>query len=1488
MAYTPFSSFTGAKDFSANDFNRVTIGLMDPKSWEAMAVGGEVTNAETVNYRTQRPAPNGLHCPKIFGPVKDFECSCGKYKRLKHRGVVCEKCGVEVTSSKVRRERMGYIRLAAPVAHIWYLKSLPSRISMVLDIPLKDIERVLYFEAYAVIDPGMTPFERGQILSEQAYHDAVEEHGDDLAADMGGAAIRRLLQAVDVESDIVNIHSELGETSSETRHKKLVKRLKVLQSFKDSGNKPEWMVLEVLPVLPADLRPLVPLEGGRFATSDLNDLYRVVINRNNRLKRLKKEAAVVPQIIIRSEERMLQEAVDRLFDSGRRLGKATGSAKQVRSLTESIKGKGGRFRLNLLGKRVDYSGRSVIVVGPNLKLHQCGLPKRMALELFKPFVFAELLQLEEVPTIKSAKRMVEREEPVVWDILEAVIREHPVLLNRAPTLHRLGIQAFEPLLVEGKAIQIHPSVCAAFNADFDGDTMSVHVPLTVEAQLEARCLMMSTNNILSPANGEPVIGPRHEVVLGIYYLTRHKEEAKGDGMIFSNAEEVGIAYESKAVDLHAKIKLRVQDVTLGNEGEVLSRKPRIVDTSVGRALFSQIIPEGLNYDLINRVIDRPTLVSILAEVHKLYKGKQTVIVTDRLNELGFEFATQSGISIALDDLIVPSDKATLIQKAQSEITAVKEQYASGFLTEPEQRNRVIDIWNGTNDSVANAMMKSISQEEIVGKDGKARVQPSFNSVYLMADSGARGSAAQMRQLAGMRGLMAKPNGEVIETAITANFKEGLDVQQYYTSTHGARKGLSDTALKTANSGYLTRRLVDVAQDVVVVEQDCGTREGVLIRPQIEGGEVVVTLSDRILGRVLSEDIYVQNSSDEVLLKKGTFIEDSEVALIEENRSDQVKVRSVITCKTVRGVCSRCYGRDLSRGLMVNEGEAVGVIAAQSIGEPGTQLTMRTFHIGGAASREVVASNIRMKTKGSVAFMNMKTIEHHTNKGLVVTSRSGEIAVMDASGRQCERHKVPYGSTLLVKDGADVDVGSVIAEWDPHMHPIIAESSGVIRLVDFIEGITIDHQSDELTGLTSKVVLGSAQRTEGTKEKKPMLQVMNENGEPVLISGTKMPMQYFLREDTIVQLEEGDKIGVGDVIARVPQEQMKTRDITGGLPRVADLFEARTPKDTALLAEKAGVVTFGRETKDKRRLIITSEDGSVYEELVPKWRVFTVFEGEQVERGEVLIDGATSPQDLLRLKGVAALTDYILSEVQQVYRLQGVRINDKHIEVIVRQMLRKVKVTASGETSLIRGEHVDREIFLEENEKLDAKLEEAAQMEPVLMGITRASLSARSFLSAASFQETTRVLTEASLRGKPDKMLGLKENVLIGRLIPAGTGYTFHQKSGENDLFASMVDTKELMASGEINALDAEEESDEKLFGSIAGMAPIIDVEIENSKKAENSEPESDLAKVKHVVSDASGQNDLDSCSELDVDSSDDELSDSSESGFIDDEGLDDD
>lgn len=1470
MATTRFSNFTGAREPTANDFNRVTMGLLDPKAWEAMAPGGEVLNAETINYRTQKAATGGLHCPRIFGPVKDYECACGKYKRLKHRGVVCEKCGVEVTSSKVRRERMGFIRLAAPIAHIWFLKSLPSRIAMVLDVSLKDIERVLYFEAYAVIEPGMTPFERGQILSEQAYYDAVEEYGDDLKADMGGAAIRDLLKAVNLDSEIIKLRTELSETKSDTRYKKLIKRLKVLQAFKQSGNRPEWMVLEVLPVLPADLRPLVPLEGGRFATSDLNDLYRVVINRNNRLKRLKKDAAIVPQIIIRSEERMLQEAVDRLFDSGRRMGKTVGGAAKVRSLTEGIKGKSGRFRLHLLGKRVDYSGRSVIVVGPSLKLHQCGLPKRMALELFKPFVFSELLHLEEASTIKSAKRMVEREEPVVWDVLESVIREHPVLLNRAPTLHRLGIQAFEPLLIEGKAIQLHPSVCAAFNADFDGDTMSVHVPLTIEAQLEARCLMMSTNNILSPANGEPVIGPRHEIVLGIYYMTRHKEDAKGQGMLFSSAEEVSIAFDVKAVDLHAKIKLRVEDFALDNEtGAVSSQGSRMVETTVGRALFSQIVPEALSFELFNRVIDRQGLVEIIAEVHRLYKGKKTVIFSDKLNYMGFDYATRSGISICLDDLLVPQEKGQLIAKAQNEIASVKDQYASGFLTGPEQRNRVIDIWNNTNDRVANAMMTGISQEKIVKENGKEDIQPSFNSVYLMAASGARGSAAQMRQLAGMRGLMSKPNGEIIETAITANFKEGLDVQQYYTSTHGARKGLSDTALKTANSGYLTRRLVDVAQDVVVTEHDCGTDKGLLVRPQVDGGEVVVSLSGRVLGRTLQEDVL--DGKGKLLLKQGDLLGEKEVVLIESAGLDQVRVRSVMTCETVGGVCAHCYGRDLSRGFLVNQGEAIGVIAAQSIGEPGTQLTMRTFHIGGAASREVVANNIRIKTKGSIKFIAVKTLVHHETKQLIVVSRSGELAVLDVSGRQFERHKVPFGSVLLLKDGQSVEVGAVAAEWDPHTHPIIAEVSGHVRLVDFIEGITVDQQADELTGLTSKVVLGSGLGSEGAKEQKPMIQLLDSEGKTMMFAGTKMPANYFLAEGAIVQLEEGDELGVGDVIARIPKEQMKTRDITGGLPRVADLFEARKPKETALLAELEGVVSFGRETKDKRRLIISADDGEQHEELVPKWRQFIAFEGERVAQGDVLIDGPVDPQALLRLKGAHALTNYIIDEVQQVYRLQGVVINDKHIEVIVRQMLRKVYVNSSGDTDLIRGEQVDRDEFVEANKKLDPKADNLAVADPVLLGITRSSLSATSFLSAASFQETTRVLTEASIRGRPDMMRGLKENVLIGRLIPAGTGYNFHRAQKKKMSFSSLVASEDLLASSELSFSDTVDASDNASvdIDLIAdGIDPLIQEELLKegaflSGGAPRSEDDSDQV--------LGSDNDASSGAEKDTDLGDDDL-----------------
>jgi len=1347
-------------------FDSIKIGLASPEMIRAWSYG-EVKKPETINYRTFKPERDGLFCAKIFGPVKDYECLCGKYKRLKHRGVVCEKCGVEVTQSKVRRERMGHIELASPTAHIWFLKSLPSRIGLMLDMTLREIERVLYFEAFVVIDPGMTPMQRGQLLTDEMYLEAIEEHGDEFDARMGAEAVYELMRTIDLPSEITKVREEMAGTSSETKLKRLSKRLKLIESFVESGNKPEWMVMTVLPVLPPDLRPLVPLDGGRFATSDLNDLYRRVINRNNRLRRLLELNA--PDIIVRNEKRMLQEAVDALLDNGRRGRAITGTNKRpLKSLADMIKGKQGRFRQNLLGKRVDYSGRSVIVVGPQLRLHQCGLPKKMALELFKPFIFQKLQLRGEASTIKAAKRLVEREGPEVWDILEEVIREHPVLLNRAPTLHRLGIQAFEPLLVEGKAIQLHPLVCTAFNADFDGDQMAVHVPLSLEAQLEARALMMSSNNILSPANGDPIIVPSQDVVLGLYYMTRERVGAKGEGMFFADVGEVHRAYESRGVDLQAKCKVRIKESVRG-EGGSLTERIRTVDTTVGRALLFEILPRGLPFDLINQDMTKKAISATINACYRALGLKETVVFADQLMYTGVHYATRAGVSFGIDDIVIPEQKTRIVTSADNEVKEIQDQYASGLVTNGERYNKVVDIWSRANDQVAKAMMEKLGSEEATDSRGRAQKQKSFNSIFMMADSGARGSAAQIRQLAGMRGLMAKPDGSIIETPITANFREGLNVLQYFISTHGARKGLADTALKTANSGYLTRRLVDVAQDLVVTEVDCGTVNGLTMTPLVEGGDVVEALGERVLGRVLAEDIS-KPGAKEVLIPVGTLLDEKLVRLLETEGVDQIKVRSPITCETRYGVCSRCYGRDLARGRPISIGEAVGVIAAQSIGEPGTQLTMRTFHIGGAASRAAAASSVEVRNKGVIRFHHVKTVQHEKGH-LVAVSRSGELGVVDDFGRERERYKIPYGAIISVKEGATVAAGQVVATWDPHTHPVVTEVAGFVKFQDFVDGLTVTSQVDEVTGLSSTVVLDTKQR--GGKDVRATIKLVNGKGKEVTFANTEIPAVYTLPPGALVSLEDGVRVSVGDVIARIPQESSKTRDITGGLPRVADLFEARKPKDPAILAEKSGTASFGKETKGKRRLIITSDEGEKYEELIPKWRQLNVFEGETVERGEVIADGEPNPHDILRLQGVEALANYLVREIQDVYRLQGVKINDKHIEVIIRQMLRKTEVQEAGETALLRGEQLDRARALDINDRAKSDGKAAARLQPVLLGITKASLATESFISAASFQETTRVLTEAAVRGLKDDLRGLKENVIVGRLIPAGTGFAAH-------------------------------------------------------------------------------------------------------------------
>jgi DNA-directed RNA polymerase subunit beta' len=1359
------------------EFDGIRIGLASPdmiRSWSF----GEVKKPETINYRTFKPEREGLFCAKIFGPVKDYECLCGKYKRMKHRGIICEKCGVEVTLAKVRRDRMGHIELASPVAHIWFLKSLPSRIGLLLDMTLRSIERVLYFESYVVVDPGMTTLERGQLLTDEQYFEAMEEFGDEFEAKMGAEAIQALMRDLDLEAEAQKLREEIPETNSETKIKKLSKRLKLIEAFLQSGNKPEWMVLEALPVLPPDLRPLVPLDGGRFATSDLNDLYRRVINRNNRLKRLLDLNA--PDIIVRNEKRMLQEAVDALLDNGRRGRAITGSNKRpLKSLADMIKGKQGRFRQNLLGKRVDYSGRSVIVTGPTLRLHQCGLPKKMALELFKPFIFSKLELRGLATTIKAAKKMVEREEPVVWDILDEVIREHPVLLNRAPTLHRLGIQAFEPVLIEGKAIQLHPLVCAAYNADFDGDQMAVHVPLTIEAQLEARALMMSTNNILSPASGEPIIVPSQDVVLGLYWMTRERINALGEGMVFADTKEVSRAFYSKSVDLQARIQVRIREVSLREDGE-REEKTYLVKTTVGRVLLWEIVPEGIPFEMINRPMVKKAISAAINFCYRVVGLKATVIFADRLMYMGYDFSTKSGSSIGVNDFEIPADKVEIINRAEAEVKEIESQYSSGLVTQGEKYNKVIDIWSRANDLVAKSMMEGISKEKVVNKEGKEEIQDSFNSVFMYADSGARGSPAQIRQLAGMRGLMARPDGSIIETPITANFREGLNVLQYFISTHGARKGLADTALKTANSGYLTRRLVDVAQDVVITEVDCGTDQGLSMSPVIEGGDVIESLGDRILGRVVARDV-MRPGSDEILVPAGTMIDEKWVERIEGMGIDEVCVRSAITCETRYGICAQCYGRDLARGHRVNVGEAIGVIAAQSIGEPGTQLTMRTFHIGGAASRTSLADSIQIKQDGTIRLLNVKVVKREDGN-LVAVSRSGELAVADSAGRERERYKIPYGAVISVKDGQDVKGGTTVAKWDPHTHPIITEVAGRVNFSGMEDGLSIRRQTDEITGLSSIEVMDPAERPSAGKDLKPAVTLVDAHGKELMLANTNQPAHYMLPAGAILSLNDGDMVAVGDVIARIPQEGSKTRDITGGLPRVADLFEARKPKEPAILAEISGSVSFGKETKGKRRLIITPANGellpdgsSYYEVLIPKHRQLSVFEGEMVAKGEIVSDGPANPHDILRLQGVEALAAYITNEIQDVYRLQGVKINDKHIEVIVRQMLRKVEITEMGDSEFVKGEQVEYNRVLEANEKLRTEDRQPAKFERQLLGITKASLATESFISAASFQETTRVLTEAAVTGKLDELRGLKENVVVGRLIPAGTGLAYHSE-----------------------------------------------------------------------------------------------------------------
>ena len=1347
-----FSFFEKPKD--PVRFNAIKMSIASPESILSWSQG-EVKKPETINYRTFKPEREGLFCAKIFGPVKDYECLCGRYKRMKHRGVVCEKCGVEVIQSKVRRERMGHITLSAPVAHIWFLKSLPSRIGNVLDLTLKELERVLYFECWIVLDPKDTPLKKKEVLSEESYAELREEYGPDaFEAGIGAEAVRKLLEEVDIDGLDEELRSELKVATSETKKKKYLKRLKIVEALKKSGNKPEWMILTVLPVIPPELRPLVPLDGGRFATSDLNDLYRRVINRNNRLKRLQELSA--PEIIIRNEKRMLQESVDVLFDNGRRGRAITGSNKRpLRSLSDMLKGKQGRFRQNLLGKRVDYSGRSVITVGPDLRLHQCGLPKKMALELFKPFIYNRLQAKGYVTTVKSAKRMVEREIPEVWDALDEVVREYPVMLNRAPTLHRLGMQAFEPVLIEGKAIQLHPLICPAFNADFDGDQMAVHVPLSIEAQTEARVLMMSTNNILSPANGKPIIVPGQDIVLGIYYLTRSEDRVMGEDMIFSDPDEVRSAFDAGVIDLHAKIKVRIEG--------------KLTDTTTGRVLLYEVVPEGIPFDIINKVMSKKMLADLIDYCYRSCGDKATVLLADRLKDLGFKIATMSGASFAIDNMMIPSSKKEIVAKADEGVLEIQKQYMDGLITDGERYNKVIDIWAQATEKVAAEMLGAIGTKEVMGPDNKKIKIKSFNPIYMMADSGARGSAAQIRQLAGMRGLMAKPSGEIIETPITANFREGLSVLQYFISTHGARKGLADTALKTANSGYLTRRLVDVAQDCIITEEDCGTIDGIYVSALSEGGEIIEAAGERVLGRV-TLDAIKDPFTGEIIVGANQEIDEALVDKIDRAGIERIKIRSVLTCKSKQGACARCYGRDLSHGHLVNIGETVGIIAAQSIGEPGTQLTMRTFHIGGTAKFEE-HSTLEARHSGTIKFVDLNTVKGK-EKQLIVMNRSGEIHVLDEKERSRGRYPVPYGAHVKVADGYGIKEGELIAEWDPFSIPILSEVDGTIKFGDIVEGVTMKEQVDEVTGLSRKVVVESKD-----SNLRPRISLKDKDGKTVKLPGTNTIARHQLSVGVNIVASEGQQVNAGDIIAKIPRETTKTKDITGGLPRVAELFEARKPKEYAVITEIDGVASFGKDVKGKRKVVITPDIGDQREYLIPKGKHISVQEGDRVVAGEPLMGGAQNPHDLLAIKGEKELARYLVDEVQEVYRLQGVKINDKHIEIIVRQMLRRIKVTKPGDTSFLTDEQVEKHLFEEENEKVIAEGGQPAIGEPVLLGITKASLSTGSFISAASFQETTRVLTEASMAGKVDYLRGLKENVIMGRLIPAGTGVSVYKKLG---------------------------------------------------------------------------------------------------------------
>lgn len=1382
------------------EFDSIRVSIASPEKIRSWSFG-EVKKPETVNYRTFKPERDGLFCAKLFGPVSDFECLCGKYKRLKHRGVICEKCGVEVTVSKVRRERMGHIDLAAPCAHIWFLKSLPSRLGLLLNKTMREMERVLYFEAYVVIDAGGTGLNTGGLLTEEEYLEAIETYGDGFEAGMGAEAIRALLKELDLEEEAAWLREELTETKSLTAIKSLTSRLKIIEAFIHSGSNPAWMIMDVLPVLPPDLRPLVPLDGGRFATSDLNDLYRRVLNRNNRLKRLLDLNA--PDLIVRNEKRMLQEAVDAMLDNGRRGKAITGANKrQLKSISDMIKGKQGRFRQNLLGKRVDYSGRSVIVVGPTLKLHQCGLPKRMALELFKPFIFSKLEFSGFAANIKQARKMVEAESPEVWDILEEVIREHPVMLNRAPTLHRLGIQAFEPVLIEGKAIQLHPLVCTAYNADFDGDQMAVHVPLSIEAQLEARGLMMSTNNILSPADGEPIIVPSQDIVLGLYYMTRESADAKGTGSYFYDTNEVRRAHETHQAHLHARIKVRMP--VYDADGQPTGKRWS-VDTTVGRALLAEILPTKLDFRYIDKPMKKKTISELVDVCYREAGLKDTVIFVDQLMYLGFKMAALSGMSIGVDDMVIPENKEKILDQAQKEVVEIQSQYDAGLLADGERYNKVIDIWTRTSKQVADSMMAELGVDRVTNAAGETVEQDSFNSIYMMADSGARGSHAQIRQLAGMRGLMAKPDGSIMETPITANFREGLNVLQYFISTHGARKGLTDIALKTANSGYMTRRLVDVCQDLVVTEQDCGTEQGLLIEARVQGGEVVTPLSDRVLGRTVTDDV-LDPTTGEVIVTRAQMIDETIVKKIESANIHEIKVRSAVTCETRYGICAQCYGRDLGRGHLINVGEAVGVIAAQSIGEPGTQLTMRTFHIGGAVSGSSVVSNVEVKNAGLIRFRDVKSIKNSDDKQVVVT-RSGWLVVQDEHGRDRERHRLPYGAVLNVSEDTQVQIGDIVASWDPHTHPIITEAAGIIEFTDFEEGVTTQMQTDTLTGKSTYVVLDLQQRRGSTTAARPTISLKDGGGSPVKIPGTEVDARFQLAADSIVMLEDGQRVQSGDVLARIPQESSKTRDITGGLPRVAELFEARKPKEPAIMAQVSGIISFGKETKSKHRLLIKSDDIE-HSTLIPKTRRLNVFEGEPVKRGDIVVDGPPLASDILEYRGEKFLTDYIVNEVQDVYQLQGVKINDKHIEVIVRQMLRKVKVMEPGDSNYLPGELVEKSALLIANEQLLGEDKQPATYDPVLLGITKASLTTESFISAASFQETTRILTDASVNGKVDNLRGLKENVIVGRLIPAGTGLAFHQERKHNRL---------QMAKNQDTAQDTDQELENLLASSSANI-----------------------------------------------------------------------